>query len=46
MSRKLCLVVPDTCYEEMYSAMMDRWEATDEKIASSLLSRILLMGNK
>lgn len=39
MNGKLRLTIPDVCHEEMYTCMMDRWEATGEKIAPSLLSR-------
>lgn len=39
MSKKLCLVIPDIGHEEMYTEMMDRWEASGEKIAPSLLGR-------
>lgn len=39
MNPKLRLAIPDVCHKELYTALMDRWEATGESIAPSLLSR-------
>lgn len=39
INNNLQLVIPGMCHEEMYTYMMDRWEATDEKIEPQLLSR-------
>lgn len=39
INTNLRLAIPDGCHEEMYIAMMERWEATGETIAPSLLGR-------
>lgn len=39
MNHSLQLVIPAACHEELYASMMDRWEASGEHIAPSLLSR-------
>lgn len=39
INNNLQLVIPDACHEKMYTSMMDRWEASGEKIAPQLLSR-------
>ena len=36
---RLHLMIPDICHEKMYTGMMERWEATGEKIAPQLLGR-------
>lgn len=36
---RLQLVIPGICHEKMYTGMMERWEATGEKIAPQLLDR-------